>query len=46
MGMRVVMCMGKYGGLKAWFKVTVSTTDSEGPKAYRSRCIGLVSGDT
>ena len=29
-----------------WFKVAVSVTDSEGPEAYRSQCIGLVSGDT
>ncbi|RVX05612.1 putative mitochondrial protein [Vitis vinifera] len=26
---------------KAWFKVAVSVIDSEGPEAYRSRCIGL-----
>ena len=32
--------------LKTWFKVAVSVTDSEGLEAYRSRCIGLVSGDT
>ena len=31
---------------KAWFKVTVSVTDSEGPEAYQSGCISLVSGDT
>ena len=46
MGMRVVMCMDKYGGLKAWFKVAVSVTDSEGPEVYWSQCIGLVSSDT
>ena len=29
-----------------WFKVAVSVIDSEGPEAYRSRCIDLVSDET
>ncbi|RVW95225.1 Calcium-transporting ATPase 12, plasma membrane-type [Vitis vinifera] len=32
--------------MNPWFKVAISVTDSEGPKAYWSQCIGLVSGDT
>ena len=32
--------------LGSWFKFAVSATDSKGPEAYRSRCIGLVSDDT
>ena len=32
--------------LLPWFKVAVSVTDLEGPEVYRSRCIGLVLGDT
>ena len=32
--------------LRSWFQVTVLVTDSEGPEAYQSWCIGLVSDDT
>ena len=31
---------------KAWFKVAVLVTDSDGLETYRSWCIGCVSADT
>ena len=45
MGSGMGMGMGMGTG-HTWFKDAVSIINSESPKTYRSRCIGLVSADT